>query len=345
MPILHRDEAHERLFGVNVQLAAEPAADLGSDHAQAVLFQAQHQRHQRPHQVGDLRGRVQGQGAIAGTPVGHHAARFHRSGDEALAGDALLDNHLGLGERLIDITVFLVVFVSRIVGPFRMHRWRIGRDRLFRIRHGGERLVFHFDQFGGVTSDVAIRGNDDRHGMANEVHAVGRQDMMRRNTQARKRRAARHQTDLFGVLAGEHRGDAGQIERRLNVDRLDFRGAVRAAHDAGVMHAGHLNVVHVGGCAGDQPRVLAPANPFADERFRLGDGCGHAASVTLSPRQPSPHSQYAGSRCSGTSYLLSRAGSLFRWAVGFRSTICLDVMIMPGVQKPHCSACSFQKAS
>ena len=47
--------------------------------------------------------------------------------------------------------------------------------------------------------------------------------------------------------------------------RSDLRGRVRAAHDAGVVHARHLNVVDVGGGAGDQPRIFAAADTFANQ--------------------------------------------------------------------------------
>ena len=48
---------------------------------------------------------------------------------------------------------------------------------------------------------------------------------------------------------------------------LILRGGMRAAHDAGVVHAGHLDVVDVGRGAGDQSRIFAAADTLADERF------------------------------------------------------------------------------
>ena len=41
---LHGDEGHERFFGIDVELAAEAAADFGRDEAEAVFFEAQHAR-------------------------------------------------------------------------------------------------------------------------------------------------------------------------------------------------------------------------------------------------------------------------------------------------------------
>ena len=85
-----------------------------------------------------------------------------------------------------------------------------------------------------------------------------------RHAQARQGSAAWHWSHFFGVLRGEDRGHAGKLERGLDVDRFDFRRAVRAAHDAGVVHPRHLDIVDIGGRAGDEARILAPANPFAN---------------------------------------------------------------------------------
>ncbi len=79
----------------------------------------------------------------------------------------------------------------------------------------GKRLVIHFNQLRGVARDVAIGRNHHGHRMSDEVDAIDRQDMVMRNAQAGQRSAARHRADLLRILAGEHRGHAGQIDRRL----------------------------------------------------------------------------------------------------------------------------------
>ena len=261
---LHRDETHQGLFGVNVQLAAESAADFGRNHAQPVFFQAEHLRHQRPHQMGNLRGCVQREGAIARQPLRDHASGFHGGRDQPLAGDALLDDHFGFGERLVDVAAVLVVVECRVIGPFRMYGGGARREGFLWIGDRGQRLPFHFDRFGGVARDVAIGGNDHGNRMADEVHAIDRQDIVMRNTQAGQGSAARHGADFFGVFSGEDRSDARELERWFDVDRFDFGRAMRTAHDAGVVHAGHLDVVDVGGGAGDEARILAAADALAN---------------------------------------------------------------------------------
>ena len=74
-----RDEAHQRLFGIDVQLAAEAAADLGRDHAHAVSPAVPSiPADQRAQQVRNLGGGVERQLPSAPGAFGDHAARLHR---------------------------------------------------------------------------------------------------------------------------------------------------------------------------------------------------------------------------------------------------------------------------
>ena len=52
---------------------------------------------------------------------------------------------------------------------------------------------------------------------------------------------------------------------------VDSGGGVRAAHDAGVMHAGHLDVVDVDGGAGDQARIFVAPDALADQSLGFGE--------------------------------------------------------------------------
>ena len=103
----HGDEAHQGLFRVDVELASETAADLRRNDTQAVLRYAEHQRHQRADQVRNLCGGVDCERLVAGFPIGHDTAGFHRAGDQALADDAFFDDDLGSGECVIDVASVL----------------------------------------------------------------------------------------------------------------------------------------------------------------------------------------------------------------------------------------------
>ena len=75
-----------------------------------------------------------------------------------------------------------------------------------------------------------------------------------RNAQTGQGSAARDRPHFLGVFSDEDRSDARKIERGLDIDGFDPGRAMRAAHDAGVVHARHLDVVHIGGGAGDEAR-------------------------------------------------------------------------------------------
>ena len=132
--MLHGDEAHQRLFGVDVELGAEAAADLGRDDAQQILRHAENAGDQGAQQVRDLGGGIQGQRFLAGAPLGDHAARLHGGRDQALAGDALLDDDFGVAECLLGVAAFLVEREGDVVGPLRMHRRARPARSLFRDR-------------------------------------------------------------------------------------------------------------------------------------------------------------------------------------------------------------------
>ena len=130
----------------------------------------------------------------------HHAAGFHGSGDQPLADDALLHDHVGLGERLLRVAAFLVKRERDVVGPLRMHGGRARRERFLRIGHRGLRLVVDFDQLSAVARDVAVGGDHHGHRMPDEVDAVDRQDVMVRHAQSRQRGATRHGTGILRSL-------------------------------------------------------------------------------------------------------------------------------------------------
>ena len=66
---------------------------------------------------------------------------------------------------------------------------------------------------------------------------------------------------------------------------------LRRAHDGRVKHAGKLDVVYVGGPAGDQPRVLLAPELLADEAVAAA---GSSAALMLSLRVGLPASAVLG---------------------------------------------------
>src|ERR1017187_3499704 len=145
-----------------------------------------------------------------------------------------------------------------------MDGWSARRERRFGVRDGLGGFVFHFDGVDGVGGDVAIGGDGDGDRMSDEVDAIRRQDGVWRDAQAGQRRATGDGADARDIRAGEYGHDAGERERRFRVDGLD----------AGVMHAGQLDVIDIGGGAGDEAGILFAADALADQGFGFGDGSG-----------------------------------------------------------------------
>ena len=165
--------------------------------------------------------------------------------DVAAAGD-----RVGVGDVRLEI---------------RVRERRAALHRFFRVGHGRQRIVVHVDRVDGVARDVRIAGDDDRDGVADEVHAVARQDRVLRRLEIRNGGGARHQAARrVDVGAGQDGDDARDRARRRDVDAGDARVRVWAAQDHGVQKPGEPHVVHVGGDPLDQTRVLDPLHGAAD---------------------------------------------------------------------------------
>src|SRR5581483_5725258 len=116
----------------------------------------------------------------------------------------------------------------------------------------GKRLVVDFDQVGGVGGDVAIARDDDGDGMPDVIDAILGEDLVIGLAQAGQVGAANNAANVFDVGACVDRDDAGERRCFRRIDGIDGGRAVRAAHDHGVIHAGKLDVVDVGGVAGEE---------------------------------------------------------------------------------------------
>ncbi len=163
---------------------------------------------------------------------------------------------------------------------------RLPGQRVGRAHDGGEGLIVHADQFGGVLALVAVVGEHHGHRLTHEPHPVHRQQRLLPHPAHRKGsglaargRAALGQRwwrrDVVDVLVGQHGDHAGRRQRRRGVDAGDQRVAVVAAHERDPCRPRQLRdpeVIHIGTAGGQQPRVLDPHHPGAQD--------AHLASVT-----------------------------------------------------------------
>src|SRR4030095_3958599 len=91
------------------------------------------------------------------------------------------------------------------------------------------------------------------------------QDVMMRHTESRQGSAARHRANRRYVLSREDGRHAGKSQRGSCIDTPHLRGGGWTSHDTRVMHARLLNVVHIGGGAGDEAWVFTPADTLSNQ--------------------------------------------------------------------------------
>ena len=113
-PELARRPRAADLLGVDLQLGAEAAADLGGDHADPVLADAEHDREEQAQEVRHL-GRAPDR-QLVGAVVGQHAARLDRRAGDAMVDDATLDDDVGLGEAGLEVAAAQRP-LAHLVGP------------------------------------------------------------------------------------------------------------------------------------------------------------------------------------------------------------------------------------
>ena len=188
-------------------------------------------------------------------------------------------------ESRVDVTVGHVELGKEVVRRLAMHQGRAGGERRAAVRGRGQRLVVDVDERRCVFGNVAIIGHHDRHSLADMHHLVARE---RRTIQilliARARQADDHE------LGGEVRHDVGaredgvharQRERGRLVDAADRSVRMRAAHEGGVQHPGHPDVVDEAALALEQRLVFQPRHRAADDSHARSRFAASSAASTI----------------------------------------------------------------
>ena len=313
----------DRLFGVDEDLRAEAAADVGRDHTELVFRREPDEG--REHETRDMRvlaRRVEGERIRAHVVFADRRARLHRVRDQTIVDDVELGDVLGLGEgRIRARLVAELPVVELVVGRLVMDCRRAGLAGGSHVRDRGQNLVVDVDHLGRVARLGERIGDDDGDVIADIAHLALRERGVgagahRRAVLVEDRPAADQAADLVGrdVVAGEDRDDARRRRGVLKVDRLDLRVRMRRTQKIGVGLARTIDVVDVAALARDEAEIFLSAHGGADALI------GHDASsrMSLIPRLPSVRpwrlrrrrspSQCCGSRCSGRYCLPARDG-------------------------------------
>ena len=258
---------HQDLLGIEEHdLRAEGAADVGRDHLHLELGQAEDPR--EPVLDGQRRlGRdPRLERPRARVEIGHDAASLDGAAAAPLDPQPLAEHAGGAGKGGIRIAHALHEPARAIGGHVPVNQRRPARERGFQLGDGGQRLVAHLDQLGGVLGDVAILRDHERDHLAHVADAVGGERRLgaRLGEGGMRDEERRRLVQLAEVGRRQDQVNAGQGARPRRVDRHDARMAVRTAEAGGVQHPLEVDVVHEAAEAAEQPRVLVAGNARAD---------------------------------------------------------------------------------
>ena len=231
------------VLGVGTGLHAEAAADVADKHPHPPGAQArQRVRDRVAHAGGHLAAQANHQPPGAFLDRGVDAARLERARRQPLVVD-VDDDVVGRGcERRRRLRGIAVAHLGGdVVGRGVAQLWRAGLQRVERFGHRWQLFIVDEDRVGGGARGLARLGDDQRHGLADEAHAIVRQRAQRRRrggaaVRAREPGRPRHRLDARGdqIGAGVHRQHAGHGAGAVDVDRFQHRMGTGRAHERGM---------------------------------------------------------------------------------------------------------------
>ena len=268
------------LLAIDVQLDAEPAADIGRHDTDEMLGNAEMARQRVLLVPRRLVAAVDGEAAFPRIVVGNHGSGFQRHARVAGKGEAALHDMLGPGECGI-----------RIAGPDRggeaeisaqpgMSQCGVFVERAVANGRRRQRLPLDDDFGSGVFGQGTAGGDDRRNGFALPDRAVHRDGMLRRRDQRRQmvHPSLPGSADRRNVGPGEHLRVRHRGKRRRRIDRQDSRMRIRAPDERKVEQARKAEVAGIFAAAEyEPPRGAARQGPADHSRPAIGKArCRHS---------------------------------------------------------------------
>ena len=173
------DEGDEEVLRVDRALGAEAAADVGRRHPDPVGRFAQRLGEDALEPVRDLRRAPDGE-AAARVGNGEHAPRLERHPRAALDADPPAHDHGRGGEGALDVADRDPELDRHVVAEIGVDHGRRSREAALDVGDGGERLPVDLDKVARVLGEVAVRGHDDRDGLADVPDGPGGERVLRR---------------------------------------------------------------------------------------------------------------------------------------------------------------------
>ena len=193
------DHRHRHLVGIDVNLDAVAAADVGADHAHVALGQPHVLGEDRLHHVRRLGGVMHGELGGRAVVVGQDRARLERDARVAGAVEGGLHDLVGAPEGVVDLAGLVDALEAEVVAEIGMDHRRAGRERGLHVDGCRQRLVRDGDLGGGILGDGAARGHDGRHRLADPGSAIERQGMLGRGLHALEVRQRPTQGSQWGA--------------------------------------------------------------------------------------------------------------------------------------------------
>ena len=224
-----RDCRNQDVFGIDVALGAETAADVGGDHSHLLLGEAERRGDRRADGERHLRRRPHREPAIRRIGLRHDAARLDRHRGDAWHVEPCFDDRIRLGETAGDVTDGAVGRARDVVWPLVEDPRGVFGERSLDGRGRGQALVSDVHGLGRVGRTVDVVRDHHGHRLADVAdlragdRGLGVGPEPRRGHERRHRRGALRQ---FGDR--EDRNDAGQGLRSISIDPDDAQRCVAA---------------------------------------------------------------------------------------------------------------------
>ncbi len=240
-------------------LVAEAAADIGRDHADGAVGDAETMRETDLHDMRHLGRRHDREVAEPRIPVSEAAAAFDRK--HALPGGAELTRHRDRRRARDGVDIGVDAHLQKyVIAPLLVDEGRAGFAGSDQIADGRQLVVVDLHGPGDVFGFGA--GRCDAHGdkFTDVPHLLRRQDGFGGMLEARQRRRCPDRLHVDKVFRREHLvGD-----RVRDVDRANSPVRHGAAHERDLQRPRHAKVRNVLAAAGQQPLVLLARNRGTD---------------------------------------------------------------------------------
>ena len=227
---LAREQRGDELDVERLGAAAEAAADMRLDHADARHVHVEDLRQHEMDVVRHLRAGVHGHALAHGVVFGDRGVHLHLVLAHLGAVVAALAHEIGRREALLHAAELEQHVALDVVGLVRVDDGRALGHRLPRGIVGRQLAHLELDQAERALGGGVVDRGDRRHRLAAIAHLVARQRMLA----ARNRQ---HPEGLVAIGAGDDRLHAGEPQRGGHIDFENLGVGIRAAVDAPRQHA------------------------------------------------------------------------------------------------------------